>query len=182
MLTAKLRGVLTATVLAVSLTMLTAACGRQPHSGGPGIHPIDGTSPAVVLEPPGPAGSDGKKVSAWVAYFSSSARVVAGVHEVLRDRGELDRFVGRAAPNDPKAAAEIVAASGTTNFSRYVLVGWTATTGCSAATSATLTRSGDVLKVRVSQPEPPPECLTPFVVTVVFAEPKALIPADPAFG
>ncbi|MBD0735007.1 hypothetical protein BGM09_02240 [Streptomyces sp. CBMA29] len=115
-------------------------------------------------------------------YFSSSVRAVAGTHEVLHDRGELDRFATTVAHSDGRTAAEISAGGAATDFGRYVLVGWTESTGCSAATSATLGVAGDSLKLRVEQPTPTAECLTDFRVTVVFEVPKDRIPARPAFG
>ncbi|MFC4036506.1 hypothetical protein ACFO3J_34465 [Streptomyces polygonati] len=117
-----------------------------------------------------------------MVYFSSSARTVSGVHEVVRDPAELAGFVQRVAARDARAAAGITAGAKAADFSRDVLVGWTATTGCSAAGTATLDVSGERLLLRVSRPAAPPECLRPFSVTVVFAVPKEGMPDRPVFG
>lgn len=131
-----------------------------------------------MTSPPGTSGS----VASRVAYFSTAARVVPGIHEVLHGRSELERFARRAAPGDAKAGQDIAAAGRTADFSRSVLVGWTATTGCSAATAATLGVAGERLELHVSQPKPPPECFAADHVAVVFEVPKERIPARPAFG
>jgi hypothetical protein len=172
--------VFTAVLLAASLTTFAVGCGGTPQNGGgPRYDPVNGTPPSTRVEQ---SPSDGQVLASRVAYFSSSAVTAAGVHEVLRDAGELGGFAQRVASRDPKAAAELTAGGKATDFSREVLVGWTATTGCSAATAATLDMSGERLSLRVSQPDPPPECLRAFSVTVVFAVPKDRIPARPVFG
>ncbi|MYS22969.1 MULTISPECIES: hypothetical protein [unclassified Streptomyces] len=115
-------------------------------------------------------------------YFSSAAPRSTGVKAVLHDQAELGRFAERAAPGDARAATEIAAGGKGADFSRDLLVGWTATTGCSAATAANLVVSGERLLLRVSRPVPPSECLRPFALTVVFEVPKERLPARPVFG
>jgi hypothetical protein len=115
-------------------------------------------------------------------YFSSSARVVAGLHVGVRDRAGLERFAAKAAPGDGAARAAMVRAGRGADFSRSVLVGWTATTGCSAATAAALDVVGDRLAVRVRQPRQPPECFAVSRVAVVFEVPKERMPERPVFG
>ncbi|MFJ2631384.1 hypothetical protein ACIO6U_05395 [Streptomyces sp. NPDC087422] len=205
MLTVKVnqRGAAWAVALAVSLTLGAVACGSGTSDAADGapssttgpVTPSGDTTtaPPTTTEPTtatpttggpttGGTTSGTGSIASRVVYFSSSVRAVAGTHEVLRDRDELDRFATTAAHNDGKTAAEISAGGAATDFGRYVLVGWTESTGCSAATSATLGVAGNSLKLRVEQPTPTAECLTDFRVTVVFEVPKDRIPARPAFG
>ncbi|MFJ5613659.1 hypothetical protein ACIQCJ_30300 [Streptomyces sp. NPDC093221] len=195
MLTVKVnqRGAAWAVALAVSLTLGAVACGSGTSDAADGA-PSSTTGPVTpsgdtTTAPPttggpttGGATPGTGSIASRVVYFSSSVRAVAGTHEVLRDRGELDRFATTVAHSDGKTAAEISAGGAATDFGRYVLVGWTKSTGCSAATSATLGVAGNSLKLRVEQPTPTAECLTDFRVTVVFEVPKDRIPARPAFG
>ncbi|WP_329132178.1 hypothetical protein OG552_12275 [Streptomyces sp. NBC_01476] len=180
MLTVDLRRVLAAALLTASVTMFAAGCGEKGEAGGgPRKDRVDGgTVPSVRVEP---SGSDGKTAPFRVVYFSSSEPAAPEAHEVLHDAGELGRFAAKVAPQD-RQAAEITAGGKDTDFSRDVLVGWTASTGCSAATAAVLHIADDRLSVRVSQPEPPRECLRAFVATVLFAVPKESMPANPVFG
>ena len=163
----------------MSLAALGAACGDQQDPVGPAVTKADAPPSSAPVSPStsGPTGAADR-----VAYFSTTARTTAGVHQVLQDKGELQRFAGKIAAADPGAAADIVAGGQDTDFSRRVLVGWTRTSGCSAATAARLTVSGSRLEMRVSQPKPPPECLAAFRMTVVFDVPKERIPARPEFG
>lgn len=165
---------------AVALTALAAGCGGDdPASGGAAPH-RSGTASATVAGRPSASGA--ATVADRLAYFSSSVRTTAGVREVLRDPADVKRFADKVAADDPGTAEGIVAAGRGTDFSQRVMVGWTATTGCSAATTATLTVSGHRLQVRVSQPEPPPECLVAFRMTAVFDVPRERIPAQPELG
>ncbi|MFF7153610.1 hypothetical protein [Streptomyces sp. NPDC008139] len=198
MLTVKVnqRGATWAVALAVSLTLGAVACGSGTSDAADGapssttgpVTPSGDTTTATTAPPTtggpttGGATPGAGSIASRVVYFSSSVRAVAGTHEVLRDRGELDRFATTAAHNDGRTAAEISAGGAATDFGRYVLVGWTESTGCSAATSATLGVAGNSLKLRVEQPTPTAECLTDFRVTVLFEVPKDRIPARPAFG
>jgi hypothetical protein len=179
MLTTTSRRALAASLLTTLLSASGVACGSPPDDGGPASYRVD-TPPSTVIERPDP--SKGKTIADRVTYFSSSARATAGVHEVLHSRAEVEQFAGKIAANDPKAKDGIVAGAQATDFSQRVLVGWTATTGCSAATEAMLTVSGDRLKLQVSQPRPPPECLAAFRVAVVFEVPKERVPAQPVFS
>jgi hypothetical protein len=178
----------TAALLAVSLTTFAAGCGGDRQIGsGPAGSSTDGAPPSTTSGPPASGStsdgaSGGETIASRVAYFSSAAVTATAVHQVLHDAGELSRFAQQVAATDPRAAAEITGSGKATDFSRQVLVGWTQTTGCSAATSARLTLSGERLMLRVDQPEPPPECLRAFWVTVVFEVPKERIPARPVFG
>jgi hypothetical protein len=181
MLTTTSRRAFTTALLVALAAASVAACGSAPDTsgGGPASTRVD-TPPSTVVERPDP--SKGKTVAERVAYFSSSVRVVAGVREVMHGQADVARFAGKAAANDPEVRDGIVAGARTTDFSRRVLVGWTATTGCSAATAAMLTVSGNRLSVQVSQPKPPPECLVDFRVTAVFEVPKEHVPAQPVFS
>jgi hypothetical protein len=173
------RRVFAAALLAVSLTVLAGGCGEKGQpGGGPAHQPVD-RPPVSTLDKPSSSG--GKAASARVVYFSSTAPTTAGVHQVLRDHAELGRFAGQVAARDPKTAAGITATGTETDFSRDVLVGWTTTTGCSAATTAALDVSGDRLSLRISRPDPPQECLRAFQLTVVFKVPKEGVPARPVF-
>jgi hypothetical protein len=165
---------------ALAVAVMAVSCGDgRPDSGGPAPH-RDGSPPGTATTRPGRSGAE--SVADRVAYFSSSARTAAGAREVLHDRAEVRRFAGKVAADDPEAANAIVSGARGTDFSRRVLVGWTATTGCSAATAATLTVSGNRLQVRVSQPKPPPECVAAFRATAVFEVPRERIPARPDFS
>lgn len=117
-----------------------------------------------------------------MVYFSVSDRVPLGLREVLRGRAASARFAARVTAVDAQAASAIVAAARATDFSRSVLVVWTAGTGCRHATSAALRVTGDRVHVRVDGPEPPPECVVPDRLTVVFEAPKERLPAQPLFG
>lgn len=183
MLTVNVRRAVPAVVLAASLALGAAACGDDAPAGRPSPDVTDDAPSSVTPSTGGGSttATDGD-VDSRVVYFSSAERVRAGVHEVLHDRGELDRFAGEVAADDADAAAKISAGGGSTDFSRYALVGWTRSTGCSTATSVTLSVSGSLLKLHVNQPKPPPECLVDFRVTVVFEVPKERIPARPAFS
>jgi hypothetical protein len=148
-------------------------------TGSPGSTGSTGsTAPPTGSGAPLASGS----VASRVAYFSTSVRAADGLHTVLHDGGELQRYAQRFAAGDPKAARDIVAGGGRTDFTRSVLVGWTRTTGCSVATAAALGVSGDRLVLRVSAPKPPPECFAADQVTVVFEVPKERMPARPVFG
>lgn len=205
MLTVTFRRTVSATLLAASLTTLSVACGEEqsatgappassPSSAGsPGGAGADGrasgapapsgTTPSGTA-PSGtaPSGATGTTGTSRVVYFSSSARVVAGKHEVLHDRGDVERFAASVAARDPKTAAAVTASADRTDFSSRVLVGWTASTGCSAATSAALRISGNTLTPTADQPIPPPECLTDFRVTAVFEVLRTRMPEHPVFG
>lgn len=192
MATVTLRRAFTAALLAASLTTFAAGCGAdRPDGSGPAGSPANGTAASTTAVPSASDGtsgstsgnaSDGETIASRVAYFSSSAVIATAVHQVLHDAGELGRFAQQVAAADPRAAADITDGGKATDFSRQVLVGWTQSTGCSTASSARLTVSGDRLTLRVDQPEPPPECLRAFWVTVVFEVPKERIPAQPVFG
>jgi len=182
-----------AALLAAALTTFAAGCGSGRQNGsGPADPPMDGAPRSTTTAGPSPSpsptdgasdgASDGETVASRVAYFSAVSVTAAAAHQVLHDAGELSRFAQQVAATDPQAAAEITGSGKATDFSRQVLVGWTRTTGCGAATSARLTVSGDRLTLRVDQPVPPPECLRAFWVTVVFEVPKERIPARPVFG
>lgn len=176
-LTTTLRKAVPATVLAALLTVPTAGCGTQSGLGEPDGAPRSTT--AAQSSSPSPSSGT---IADRVVYFSSSPGATKDGHQVLHDRAEVSRFAGAFTGLDPQAAARIEAAGRTTDFTRQVLVAWTATTGCSAATAAALTASGDRLELHVSQPKPPPECVAAFHVTVVFQVAKERIPAQPVFG
>ncbi|WP_405581801.1 hypothetical protein [Streptomyces sp. NBC_01190] len=159
-----MRGGWQTTLLVASLTMVAAGCGGRSSAVGSPDTPTARTAPSRVV------------------YFSSSAPTAVGAHELLHDQGELSRFAQRVAARSPRTSEEIVAAGKATDFSRSALVGWTAGTGCSAATSASLVVSGSRLSLRVVQPDPPQECVRAFGMTAVFEVPKEKVPPHPAFG
>jgi hypothetical protein len=182
MLTVTLRRAFSATLLAACLTTSLAACGGdQTSTGGPDRRPADDSAPSSAAETTASSTSAAGPIESRVVYFSAEARGTARPG-VLHNRGELVRFAGKYAESDPKAAATILSAGGTTDFSRNVLVGWTRVTGCSKATAAILGVSGNRVTLQIDQPKPPPECFAPYSVTVVFEVPKERMPARPVLG
>lgn len=145
-----------AAVLAAVCSVLVAGCGGQGGTGG-------------VAQP-------------QVVYFSAAPRGPLNGHQVLEDRAGAVRYAAAFGERDPRARERIEAAARGTDFGRQVLVGWTAATGCSAATGAALRVSGNRLELRVGQPEPLPECVAPFRVSVVFRVDRELMPERPEFG
>lgn len=145
-----------AAVLAVVCSVVVAGCGGKAGEGGSG-------QPQVV-------------------YFSAAPKGPPDGHEVLDDRAGALRYAAGFAQRDPRARARIAAAAEATDFDREVLVGWTATTGCSAATGAALRVSGHRLRLRISQPEPPQECVAAFRMSVVFRVDRKAMPERPEFG
>ncbi|MEU6849521.1 hypothetical protein ABZ901_06250 [Actinacidiphila alni] len=197
MLTVNPRKASPVVVLAVVLVLGGVACGSGSADDGPRRDRTDGAPPSVsgtttsaptptsTTEAP-PTGGAATPVTGSVAervvYFSTSVRAPRETHEVLHDRGEVQDFAETVATSDAQAAAKIAASGAATDFARSVLVGWAVSTGCSAATSATLLAAGDTLRLHVVQPKPPPECFTDFRLTVVFEVPKERLPAHPAFA
>ncbi|WP_327291037.1 hypothetical protein [Streptomyces sp. NBC_01198] len=179
MLTTTVRRAVPAVVLAASLAVPAAGCGGKSGAGGPDDAP--GQAPGSVTASRS-AGQTGGTAPDRVVYFSAAPKGPPDGHQVLHDRAEADRYAAAFSAGDPQAQARIAAAARSTDFTRQLLVGWTATTGCSAATAAALGVSGDRLDLRVSQPEPPQECLVAFRVSVVFQVAKERIPARPVFG
>ncbi|MFG1805990.1 hypothetical protein [Streptomyces sp. NPDC049040] len=185
--------------LAAALALPATACGGGSGPGGvdavPGstltsvpasaslpAPPATSASAAPSATPSGSPAAGGGTAADRVVYFSAAPRGPADGHQVLHDRAEVDRYAAAFAAQDPQAEARIVAAGRSTDFTRRLLVGWTTTTGCSAATGAALAVSGNRLELRVSQPEPPPECLVAFRMSVVFQVARERIPAQPVFG
>lgn len=193
---AKVSRVARALVAAACLVGLTAGCGGDTTvAGGPPAGPGDGvpssappggpvsTAPsAAPSATPTATGSARDSAGARVAYFSTALRGPEGLHEVLRDRDGLQRFAEKAAGGDQAVAREISASGAATDFSRMVLVGWTRTTGCGRATSASLVVTGDRMELRVGREEGPAECFAPYQVTVVFEVAKERVPARPVFA
>lgn len=178
-LTTAARKAAAGTALAAALGVLGAGCGGQSATDGP--DGVPGSEPGAKTASR-TAGTGGGAAADRVVYFSAAPQGPANAHQVLHDRAETDRYAAQFAARDPKAQQQIAAAGRATDFTRQVLVGWTGTTGCSAATSAALTVSGDRLGLQVSQPKPPPECVTAFRVSVVFQVAKERIPAQPVFS
>ncbi|UWE08336.1 hypothetical protein [Actinacidiphila bryophytorum] len=176
------------TALAAVLGGLGAGCAGQSGTGGPDGVPGSGPGTATVpgtataSRTAGTTSAGGGAAGDRVVYFSTTPKSPTDGHQVLHDRAEADGYAARLAGRDPQAQAQIAAAARATDFTRQVLVGWTATTGCSAATSAALTVSGDRVALQVSQPKPPPECVMAFRVSVVFQVAKERMPARPVFG
>lgn len=178
-LTTTVRRTVPAMALAASLAVLGAGCGGRSGSGG--AHPVPDSAPGTATASHG-SGAGGGTDADRVVFFSAAPKDPADRHQVLHDTGEVARYAAAFAERDPQAQARIVAAGRATDFTRQVLVGWTAATGCSAATTAALAVSGDRLDLHVSQPTPPPECLAAFHVSVVFQVARERIPAQPVFG
>ncbi|MGW5355502.1 hypothetical protein ACWERV_33905 [Streptomyces sp. NPDC004031] len=164
------RGAAAAVVLAATVA-LVGGCGTQESPDG-----RQGT--------PGPAGSarvpgDGASVG-QVVFFTPAPRGPRNGHEVLGSRADAERYAE--AFGDGQARTRLAAVARSTDFTRQVLVGWTRPTGCSTATAAALLRSGNRLELHVSQPEPAPECVASFRVSVVFQVPRERMPERPEFA
>ncbi|MET7935057.1 hypothetical protein [Streptomyces sp. NPDC005322] len=166
-----LRRAVSVSLLAASLTTLSAACGQQhPAADAHPSQSVGGVSPSATPR----AG----RIDTGLVSFMSQAGSVPQVHTVARSRGELAAFAGRFG----KRGSEIAAKAGHTDFSRTALVGWSTLTGCAQWPSATLHRSGDRLSlVAARHPKPPPECFAPFHVIAVFEVPKGRLPTHPHF-
>ncbi|WP_159011720.1 hypothetical protein [Streptomyces sp. NRRL F-5123] len=160
-----------AVVLAAALALVGAGCGTQESSGGQQGTP----GPASTS----PTAGDGTSVG-QVVFFSPAPRGPRDGHEVLGSRADAERYA--AAFTDGQARAQLTAVARGTDFTRQVLVGWTRPTGCSTATAAALRVSGNQLELHVSQPEPLPECVVAFRVSVVFQVPREHMPARPEFA
>lgn len=162
----------------------TEAAATSPTAGtsSPGATATDTGTPTVSPPASASASASWDGLGARVVYFSVSDRVPLGLREVLRGRAASARFAARVTAVDAQAASAIVAVARATDFSRSVLVVWTAGTGCRHATSAALRVTGDRVHVEVDGPEPPPECVAPDRLTVVFEAPKERLPAQPLFG
>ncbi|MFF3558913.1 hypothetical protein ACFYXS_02570 [Streptomyces sp. NPDC002574] len=191
-----LRKAVSVTLLAASLTTLSAACGRQqsatgappsdstgggPASSGivsPTSDPKPPASPSVTVSPSTPRQGG---IASRRVYFSSAVRAPA-LHTVLNDERDLSRFPGWFASSDPAVGAEIAKRAAATDFSRNVLVAWNRTTGCSAAKDALLFRGGDRLVLGIDQPPPPGECFAAHQVVTVFEVPRDRMPAHPRFA
>ncbi|MET7764974.1 hypothetical protein [Streptomyces sp. NPDC005336] len=167
-----LRRAVSASLLAASLTTLSAACGHQhPAAGAHPSQSVGGVTP--------PATPRSGRIDTGLVSFMSTAGSVPEVHTVLRSRGELTAFAGRFG----KRGSEIAAKAGHVDFSRTALVGWSTLTGCAQWPSATLHRSGDRLTlVAARHPEPPPECFAPFHVIAVFEVARERLPSHPHFA
>lgn len=160
-----------AVALAAVAALVGGGCGTQQGQGD-------------RKDPPGTASAfrttgDGASVG-QVVFFTAAPRGPVSGPRVLNSRTDADRYA--AALTDGRARTQLAAAVGGTDFARQVLVGWTRPTGCSTATAAALRVRGNRLELHVSQPEPPPECLAPFLVSVVFRVPREQMPAQPEFA
>lgn len=164
MVTSRVRAVLAAGGAVVALVG-AAACGQGGDEDG------------VARDAPSSGSSAPRTV-----FLSSSVRVVPPAHEVLRDRAQVERFAARFDARDAPAAAGIRAAGRAADFSRSVLVGWTASTGCGAAASARLEVAGERLSLRVVTPRASQECFAAYRVTAVFEVARERVPAEPAFA
>jgi hypothetical protein len=157
--------------LAAVAALVGGGCGTQQ---GPG----DRKGPPGTVSASRTAG-DGASVG-QVVFFTAAPRGPVNGHQVLASRTDADRYA--AAFTDEQARTRLATAVGGTDFARQVLVGWTRVTGCSTATAAALRMTGNRLELHVSQPEPPPECVAPFLVSVVFRVPREQMPAHPEFA
>jgi len=186
MLLVSLRRAVSVTLLAASLTTLSAACGRQrPATGAP---PSDsaGGGPSTSAPPsgsPSPSASPSASAVFRLVHLAATTRGVPDVHTVLDSEGDLARFPGYFARSAPEIAKAITAKAAKTDFSRNVLVGWSRTTGCSAATDATLfIDAKQRLFLGIQQPKPLPECFAANHVVTVFEVPRAGLPDNPRFA
>jgi hypothetical protein len=179
MLLESLRKVVLVALLAASLTTLSTACGQQrPATGAaPSDSTGGGSSPSGSLS----GSPSGRGIESRQVYFDAGVRGTPLVHTVLDDERDLARFPGWFAASEPGAARKIAQKAATTDFSRNVLVGWSAPTGCGAATDAALFITGSRLVLGLDQPEPPQECLMSNQVLVVFEVPKDRMPKTPRF-
>ncbi|MFD8071974.1 hypothetical protein ACFV3E_04890 [Streptomyces sp. NPDC059718] len=202
MLLGNLRKAVSVTLLAASLTTLSAACGRQqPATGAP---PSDnaggGPAPsAITTAPAGPGTATSASASADPApptaasppvngavstrrvYFTETTRGVPAVHTVLDDERDLGRFPGYFMKSAPQIADAIAQRAARTDFSRSVLVAWSRTTGCNSTKDAILFRSGDRLVLGLAQ-TPMGQCLVANQVVVVFEVPRDRMPKRPRFA
>lgn len=207
MLTVTLRKTMSAALLTASLATLSVACGGHhstadapspgggssaptatttappatPSTSGPGSAPASTPPSGAPSTTSAPGSPGGGSDTSRVVYFST-ARVTAGSHQVLHSRADVDRFARTVAVSAPKVAAGIESAGAKADFTHDVLVGWTASTGCSIATAASLQISGNRLMLKVDHPKPAPECLTDNRVVAVFEVPRDRVPEHPAFG
>lgn len=189
-----LRKAVSATLLAASLTTLSAACGRQqPATGVPPNDNAGGgpSTSAIASVPADPAPSasaptarslpaDGT-VSTRRVYFTETTRGVPAVHTVLDGERDLSRFPGYFMKSAPEIADDIARRAARTDFSRSVLVAWTRTTGCNRTKDAVLFRSGDRLALGLAQTAMG-QCLVANRVVVVFEVPRDRMPKRPRFA
>ncbi|WP_431771105.1 hypothetical protein [Streptomyces cucumeris] len=167
------RRAMAASLLAVSLIAVSAACDRQDPA--PGAHPSPSSPSASGTSP---SRHDGR-IDTGPAHVTSGSGGVPEVHAVLRNEAELSAFAHRFG----NRADALTDAARTTDFSRTALVGWSLTTGCAKWPSATLRRSGQRLTLIAGRhPPPPPECFVPFHLIAVFTVPKERLPSEPVFS
>ncbi|WP_405729900.1 hypothetical protein OG607_29330 [Streptomyces sp. NBC_01537] len=187
-----LRRAVSVTLLAASLTTLSAACGRQqPATGAPpsdsaGGGPTTSAPPSGSSSPSASASSSASSSASAVfrlVHLATTTRSVPDVHTVLDSEGDLARFPGYFAKSAPEIAKAITAKASKTDFSRNVLVGWSRTTGCSAATDAALfIDAKQRLFLGIQQPQPLPECFAANHVVTVFEVPRTSLPDNPRFA
>jgi hypothetical protein len=187
LLPVSLRRAASVALLAASLTVLSAACGRQqPAAGASPSDSAGGGTPSASALPSGTG--TGRGLGARRVYFSTGVGGGRDIRTVLDDERDLERFPGWFARSDPKTAREIAEKTQGTDFSRHVLVGWSRSTGCGVATGAALlttgtgSAGGERLVLGIDQSRPQAECFAPNRVTVVFAVPRDRMPDEPRFG
>jgi hypothetical protein len=177
MLLVSLRRAVSVALLAASLTTLSAACGRQQSATG--APPYDGAGGG----PSSFSSSSSSQGAFRLVHLAATTRGVPDVHTVLDSEGDLARFPGYFAKSAPEIAQQITAKAARTDFSRSVLVGWSKTTGCSAATDAVLRLdAGKRLHLGVAQPRPPGECFAANHVVTLFEVPRGSLPDHPRFA
>lgn len=173
MLLVSLRRAVSVALLAASLTTLSAACGRQQPAAGAPPSDSAGGGPSSS-----PAAAGFRRIE-----FATTVHGVPDVHTVLDSESDLARFPGYFAQTAPEIAEEIATRAAKTDFSRTVLVGWSRTTGCSAATDAVLALDASKrLALGVDQPRPPTECFAANHVVTVFEVPRGQLPDRPRFA
>lgn len=182
------RRALTVTLLAATLTALSAACDRpQPatdDTGGDRPASASTAAPPTPVTPPAassPASPVNGALSTRGVYFTETTRAVPAVHTVLDGERDLGRFPGYFMTSAPEIADAITRRAARTDFSRSVLVAWSRTTGCTSTRDAALFRSGDRLVLGLAQ-RPMGQCLVPNQVVTVFEVPRDRMPKRPRFA
>ncbi|MFD3453964.1 hypothetical protein ACFWVC_17530 [Streptomyces sp. NPDC058691] len=175
-LLAGLRKAVSVALLAASLTTLSAVCGwQQSAMASASLAPIPRIpSPSVDVPANG-------VISTRRVYFTETTHGVPSVHTVLDNERDLYRLPGYFMASEPRIGEEITSRAARTDFSRFVLVAWSRTTGCDSTKDATLFRSGSRLVLGLDQ-TPMGRCLAANQVVAVFEVPRDRMPKEPRFA
>ncbi|MFD8982136.1 hypothetical protein [Streptomyces sp. NPDC059564] len=175
-----------AMVLAVSLSTLTAVCGHQSAADAVPLPAGTVSGPSVS----GPAdaqgadaqGADAPGIESRLVHLAPTSPSADRIRTVITDERELARFPGWFTAVDARTARDIAVQTAGTDFSKSVLVGWVQDTGCATATGAALDRVGDRLELRMTTTTPPAQCAAGTQAAVVFEVAQSAMPARPTFG